>query len=312
MSLQPIDPIPAVAPRPSLTTTARPLPDDVNWRTGIEFRDNGARTRGIWPYQAGTEHADKSSFEPTAPALAAFRPVMLYVPLDCDYVTVGQLGTEDSWLAEARDELDATSAYQLARTLAGGVAADEWANDPDCDAGINPTLSQPYPGQVFTANYPDGSTANAVVGTAGDHPIAGLGDLLDAYTDTTRKGGATVHVDMRILPHLLAMGIVKLQGDIYVGPGGSVVIPHAELVGPATDAAGVPDAPAAGNRWMYITGPVEYALGEARVLPEERAQRFYGYGRTNRWSVIAERQGIVRFNPSVVFAAEVVAPDEGV
>lgn len=312
MTLQPIDPIPAVAPRPSLTTTARPLPDGTNWRTGITFRDNGARTRGIWPYQAGTEHDDKSAFEPTAPSLASFRPVMLYVPLDCDYVTAGQLGTEDSWLDEAQAELEATSAYQLARTLAGGVADDEWFNDPDCDAGINPTLSQPYPGQAFTADYPNGSTDNAIVGTAGDHPVAGVGALLDAYTDTTRKGGASVHVDMRILPHLVATGVAKLQGDIYVGPGGSVFIPHAELVGPATDAAGTPDAPAAGNRWMYVTGPVEFALGEARTLPEERAQRFYGLGRTNRWSVIAERLGIVRFNPSVVFATEVDAPTAGV
>lgn len=308
MSFEPIDPIPAVAPSPSLTTSARPLPAGVNWRSGITFRDNGSRTRGIWPYQAGTSHADKKTHEPTAPSIVEFRPVMLYVPLDCDYVTAGQIGTEDSWLAEAAAELDTSSAYQLARTLAGGVATDEWANDPDCDAGINPTLSQPYPGQAFAAGAPDASDNNAVVGTAGDHPIAQLGALLEAYTQATMKGGATVHVEVTLLPRLLAMGVVKLVGDVYVGPGGSVVVPHSVLLGPATDAAGAPDAPAAGNSWMYVTGPVQYALGEARSLPEERAQRFYAFGRQNRWSVIVERQAIVRFNPSVVFAAEADIP----
>lgn len=308
MTYQPIEPIPAVAPRPSLTTSARPLPDGTNWMSGIHFRDTGLLSRGIWPYQAGPDHDDKGPFEPQAPPIAAFRPVLLYVPLDCDFVT---LGDEDSWLATARDELSTSSAFQLARTLAGGVDGDEWFSDPNCDAGINPTLSQPYPGEAFGAAPPGGSAANDVVGSAGDHPIAGVGELLAAYTAATMKGGASLHVEVRLLPHLLAMGHVNQRGDIYVGPMESVVIPHSELLGPATNADGDPDAPAAGNSWMYVTGPVEYALGEARVLPEERAQRFVGFGRTNQWSVIAERQGIVRFNPSVVFAAEVDAPTAG-
>lgn len=307
MTYQPTDPIPTVAPRPSLLTSARPLPAGLNWRSGIQFRDTGLHVHGAWPYQAGADHDDKESG--TSSGLAAFRPVLLYVPLDCDFVT---LGTEDNWTAEAEEALEAGSAFKLARTLAGGVATDEWANDPDCDAGINPTLSQPYPGEAF-GSAPAGVTdANAVVGTAGIHPLAALGELLAAYSDATHVGGATVHVEVRVLPHLLATGAVNAQGDIYVGPLNSIVVPHVELVGPATDAAGAPDAPAAANSWMYASGPVEYALGAARLLPEERSQRFYGAGRTNQWSVIAERQAIVRFNPSTVFAAEALAPTTGV
>lgn len=308
MSYEPVAPIPVVAPRPSLTTSARELPAGTNWRTGIAFRDTGQHVHGMWPYAAGSSHADKTSDE-LGLGIVEVRPVTLYVPLDCDFVT---LGDEDTWSAEARDALEAGSAFRLARQLAGGVDGDEWFNDPDCDAGINPTLSQPYPGEAF-GDAPAGVTnANAVVGTAGWHPAAAFGALLDAYSDATQVGGATIHVEARVLPHLLGNGVVVPKGDLYVGPLNSIVIPHVELVGPATNADGDPDAPAAGNTWMYATGPVEYALGPVQLLPEDRAQRFYGAHRTNRWSVIAERQGITRFNPSVVFAAEALAPTAGV
>lgn len=306
MSYQPIEPIPVVAPRPNLLTSTRRLPDGTNWTSGIEFRDAGLHVHGAWPYAAGSSHADKDPG--TSSGLAAFRPVLLYVPLDCDFVT---LGDEDSWSAEARDALEAGTALKLARTLAGGVDGDEWFNDPACDAGINPTLSQPYPGFAF-GSAPAGVTeVDAIVGTAGDHPLAALGSLLAAYTLQVGVGGITVHVEARLLPHLLANGAVNPQGDTYVGPLGSIIVPHGELVGPATNADGDPDAPAAGNSWMYATGPVETEAGPAQLLPEERAQRFYGAGRTNQWSVIAERQAIVRFNPSTVFAAEALAPTAG-
>lgn len=303
MTYEPIEAIPAVAPSPSLTTSARPLPDGVNWRSGISFRDNGARTLGAWPFAAGAAHADKVTFEPVGPQIAEFIPTMLYVPMECDSVTAR---TEEELLAELRDEIEATSALRLARQLAGGVGA-EWEPDPACGLAANPTLSQPYPGHTFGEE----STLNDVVGTAGDHPLAGFGALLSAYTLATMKGGATVHVDMRILPHLLNGGAVNQQGAMYVGPGGSIVIPHSELVGPAADDAGTPDAPAVGNAWMYATGPVQWAMGDTQVPEGPSWRRTLGAGRTNIWQVVLERLAIFRFNPSVVFATEVVAPTEG-
>lgn len=310
MSYEPIEAIPAVAPAPSLTTAARPLPDGVNWRTGVSFRDNGARTHGAWPYAPGAAHDDKVTHDPLDPdfGIASFVPVMLYVPLQCDETTAR---SEEELLAELRGEIEATSAFSLARTMAGSVGA-EWSNDPACGIEQNPTLSQPYPGHAF--GEAGTSTGNDVLtGSAGDHPVAVLGALLEAYTALTRKGGATVHVEVRLLPHLLSLGAVTQQGDVYRGPLGSVVVPHFELVGPAADDAGAPTAPTAGNSWMYATGPVQYAMDPARILPEgERWRRTLGAGRTNIWQVVAERLAIVRWNPSVVIAAEALEPVAGV
>lgn len=306
--LEPVEPIPAVAPRPSLLTTARPLPEGTRWQTGIAFRDSGAYTAGVWPYAPGASHADKSDYDPPGPQLVEVRPVTLYVPLSCDEVTMLR---EDELSAEARDELEAQTALRLARTLAGGVSGDEWANDPACNAGINPTLSQPYGGVTFAEVSEDGSTENDIVGAAGNHPVAGLGILIGAYTAATFKGGATVHVESSLIATMLAHGAIRQQGDIYVGPENSVIVPHAVLVGPASDDAGLPTANTAGNSWMYATGPVEYALGEPRVLPETRRERFFGARRTNQWSVLAERMAIVRFNPSVVKATQVLIPTTG-
>lgn len=303
---EPIDAIDAVAPSPSLTTSARPLPDGVNWRTGVSFRDNGARTRGGWPLFPGNAHDDKLTHDPIGPQLASFVPVMLYVPLECDETTAR---AEAEMVRELTDEIEATTPFSLARALAGSVGA-EWELDPACGVAQNPTLSQPYPGHAFGEE----STGNDVVGVAGTHPIGALGELLAGYSRITGKGGATVHVEVRLIPHLLSSGAINQQGDVYRGPLGSVIVPHAELVGPAADDAGVPDAPAAGNSWMYATGPVQYALAPAQVLPEDggdRWRRFLGAGRTNVWQVIAERLAIFRFNPSVVVATEALAPVAG-
>lgn len=305
MTYEPLEAIPAVAPQPSLTTSARQLPDGVRWQSGISFRDNGARTHGAWPFAPGAGHDDKVTFAPIGPQIASFLPVMLYVPLECDETTAR---SEDELLGELRDEVEATSAMNLARALAGGVGS-EWEVDPACGLAQNPTLSQPYPGHAFGEE----STGNQVVGTAGDHPVAAFGELLAAYTALTRKGGATVHVEARLLPHLLAIGAINQQGAMYVGPLGSVVIPHYEMVGPAADDAGVPDAAGAGNSWMYATGPVQWAMGEVNVLPEgDRWRRMFGAGRTNLWQVVAERLAIFRFNPSVVLATEAEAPADRV
>lgn len=310
MSYEPIEAIPAVAPTPSLTTSARPLPDGVRWQSGLSFRDNGARTHGAWPYAPGAAHADKATFEPIGPQVASFVPVMLYVPLECDEVTAR---AEDEMLAELRAEIDATSAFSLARAMAGSVG-EEWALDPACGLAQNPTLSQPYPGHAFGEADPDSSTGNVILtGDAGDHPVAALGELLEAYSALTRKGGATVHVEVRLLPHLLSLGAVNQQGAMYVGPLGSIVVPHFELPGPAADDAGAPTAPAAGNSWMYATGPVQFAMDAPRVLPEgERWRRMFGAGRTNLWQVLVERLAIVRWNPSVVVAVEALEPVAGV
>lgn len=309
MTYQPIEAIPSTAPQPNLLTSTRRVPGE--WKSGVSFRDTGIRTRGAWPYAAGAGHDDKVLFEAVGPQLPAFLPVMLYVPLECDSVTAR---AEAELLAELADEIEAVSAMQLARIMAGSVSAGptlaEWAVDPACGLAQNPTLSQPYPGHTFAEAGDDTSTQNVVVGTAGDHPVAAFSTLLAEYTARTLKGGATIHVPVRLLPHLTGNGVVRRQGDVYVGDMDSVVIPHAELVGPAAGDDGVPDPAGAGNAWMYATGPVEASVGDARVLPEA-GQRWRHMGRLNQWSVVVERLAIYRFNPSVVLAAEAAAPTAG-
>ena len=58
--------------------------------------------------------------------------------------------------------------------------------------------------------------------------------------------------------------------------------------------------------WIYITGPVEYAVSDVIVLPESERERMAF--RQNTYEVWGERDAIVRFDPHCVFAVMVINP----
>lgn len=288
----PVDGIRAVTPTPSLLTTARRVPFGYDvWGDGIEFRDTALLVGGHWPKWPGSNHDDKLAAVDAT--LAKFYPFMVYLPVACDEATAAR---EEELAAEAEANADASVAWQVARELWTG----ETVNDGGPD---NPSLQLPFPGGVFEPSHILSGVSN---------PVRALGELIQAHQDATRKGGVTVHVPAVLVAYLLHAGVVRQQGDVYVGPSGSVIVggpgyPVEGATGPRTQAA--PDGAVAGSdeAWMFATGPVEYGIGDTNLNPDDPAARFYDR-RTNLWSVYVERQAIYRFDPSAVFAQLVDVP----
>jgi hypothetical protein len=264
---KPTPPIAPVVPLPSILTTARPLPGDIDWSSGISFRPR--RIAG----DADSITIDDITGEedcPTPSELDAeplpdeehFVPQLARVPWQCEQVFPGQ---EDRFRAEARDELEAATAYHLSAALGADLAAHD--SDVSADGAI--------------------------------HPLTALSILLANYASCTQSGGgAIVHVPAVLIPTLLASGAVKQSGDVYLGPLGSVVSP-----GPGYSWANEDDV-VLGT--MYVSGPVEYALGAIVVRPEGNAAMYDR--RANLFRVEAQRAFIFRYDRQCVFSASAFLP----
>lgn len=292
---QPVDGIAALEPKPSLLTSARRLPFGYDvWRTGITFRDTSLAVGSRWPYSPAAGRPDK--VDAVAPGIPVFVPFTIYLPSECD----DSAYTRDDELAdEARRNADAVTAWNVARELWTG----ETVNDVVAD---NPSLQGPFPGAT------DEFAAAHMFATA-ENPVTALGQLIQAYQDGTQKGGVTIHAPVVVVPYLLAEKVITRQGDVYVGPSGSIIVPGpgypagAGDFGPRTAAEPTGTPASADQVWMYATGPVEYDLTDVRLLPEEERLR-RSDPRTNLWNVWAERQAIVRFDPAAVWASLVTVP----
>ena len=128
--------------------------------------------------------------------------------------------------------------------------------------------------------------------TPGSGPVAlknAIAGLLSASGDC--GGGAlTIHAPLVALPALMDLGLVSFDGDKY-SVGGHLLIVDDYPNEPPTGGA----AADADEAWLYVTGPVEFQLGE-------RIDVAHFTGHTNESIVLAERLAIVRFDPCCVFA----------
>lgn len=292
--MEPIRPIPVVAPSPSILTSARPLSDDRDWSAGISWSPAGCIPSFSHP-RCPSSPADKD----TGAGLGApvqVDPFWIYTPLSCDWVTDGE-----AVAGPARDLTEAHTAERIGAALwmGEGLSAD------------NPTLRN--------------SAVDVSIGGGGagdlDDVVAAL--LANYERCTGGSGGAVLHIPSVLIPGALggiAGGgrVAWPEGNFYRAALGAVVSPGPGYpwgastageggFGPITDPG--PPAEYAGNAidesWIYVTGPIEYATTPVRVLPEEEADR-RGL-RMNRYEVWAERQAIVRFDPCCVFAALAVS-----
>src|SRR5687768_13864631 len=85
---------PGIVPRgpgPSLLTAAARLPQGVDWRDGIEFRQTHCFAAGRWAQCPGVND-EKAS--PSGGGLATFFPFTAYVPAQCDNVLPANGDTE--------------------------------------------------------------------------------------------------------------------------------------------------------------------------------------------------------------------------
>lgn len=303
---QPIEHIRSVAPVPSILTSATPLPGSVNWSTGIAWTPAPCYgSTGAWPHCppsiASIEASGNDKNTSGSSDSVATNPFSIYTPIECEWVT-DEAGTRLE--AFATELTDVRTAYQIARALWLGVGLDD-VGDPKY--GLPPTLRRSAT-----------DVSNALNGVAALDDVVAV--LLSKYEICTGGlGGAVLHIPTVLIPGALGGGdggarVAWPEGSIYRGPNGSVIspgpgYPHdsslqgANGYGPLVS-HGPPEV-YKGNgyseAWVYISGPVEYAV--TPVAPPNTVEERRGDPRQNRYEVIAERRAIVRFDPCCVFAA---------
>lgn len=281
-----------VPPGPSLLTSARRLPGGLDWGRGIE-----------WPLRCQPSFAKE--FCPASPTLdlpvdqemAHTVPFIVYTPLVCDVTTVDLSDLPDT----ARELTEAHTAYHVARAL--------WLGEGQGDDDEVPTLRR----SAIALNQGDAVDLDDAVGA-----------LLAEYERCTGgEGGAVLHAPSALAPFALGGGtdgarVCWPEGSLYRSALGSTFVlgpgyPNgpsaqgADGFGPLVSSG--PDAyegNAADESWVYVTGPVEYDLGQITVLPETERDRVVNF--TNRYELWGMRSAIVRFNPCCVFGALVNNP----
>ncbi len=322
---QPVGPIPVQAPVPSILTTARdrssdgfgasaPIPEDVagalpgvdmnraSWRSGIAWQSFGCQQS--YPWEDCPTDPEGSPMERSSYGSPAWSPVFhVYTPLECDWA-----GAEAGLSDAARALTEAHTAHGLARALWMGEGLPVAASS---EFGFPVTLRR-------SATLADGGS------TAEDLDVVVARLLAEYEAATNGLGGAVLHV-----PSILMTGalgglpgggkIATPEGNVYRGPLGSLVSPGpgypwgvtvtgANGAGPIVADGDSADPDYAGNAadeaWVYVTGPVEYALSSVRLTVPDTADA----RRQNTEAVVAQRAGIFRFDPCTAFAALAANP----
>jgi len=274
---------------------------DAVWRTGVSWAPvscqhsfNELLCPNYGEEDGREDPSDDTTEEAGGPiSTAAFT---IYTPLVCDWLLYGNRLDDD---ANALN--DVHTAWGISRAL--------WLGD-----GLPNLVDQPTLQRAAVDVSVGGVAANLDVVVAA---------LLSEYEQATGgNGGAVLHI-----PSVGITGAVGgipgggrvawPEGNYYRGPLGSIVspgpgYPHGGSpnndvlgYGPMTDEG--PPMKYAGNDtdefWVYVTGPIEYAVGAQSLLGVDEAER-RNYFRENTYRVTSQRPAIVRFDTCSVFAAK--------
>jgi hypothetical protein len=268
---------------------------DLNWSTGVSWTP-ACQPTYVNEFCSGGVERTAANVRATAHTV----PFRIYTPLLCDRFA-GEVNLADlEPAARALTETHTAKAIAEALWMGSGLLASDTAL---------PTLRN----SAFDVG--------AVATTDLDDAVAQL--LAHYELGTDGEGGALIHMPSHLSVYALGGGaggarICWPEGNIYRGPLGSVVVPGPgyPIGQSATGAGGYGPGPvggpflgnAADEAWLYVTGPVEYAVSPVIVVPEEEADRTVGPARTNLYELWGERQAIVRFDPCKVFATKVKSP----
>lgn len=340
---QPIPEIAPEAPSPSLLTSARDRTAQWGdlWRSGIAWPSTCQRPLVFPRCAIGVIDTDgdisvgtiERETGDTPTVLSFSEPFELYQPLSCNWVT----DSHADRLAGLSESLaDAHTSFALARALwhGDGLGLDTdqvtlqncaLPTNPDTTTGIESGVS------LFDSFRETLTLAFAL--------------LMHAYAQATGGlGGAMIHLPITLLPWAVANNLIYREGALYRGPGGIIVVSDAgypvngdfslQSVGVALGGSGDPDVenldaldyiklgPVSGTdsngtphytgadstfSYVYISGPVEYALGPITVLPEADAER-RNFMRQNSYDVWGRRDAIFRFDCCSVFGIKVSDP----
>lgn len=315
---QPIGPIEVQAPTPSILTTARdrsrddfgvsaPVPAGVNlpdgslppstasWRSGIAWTPATCQPSSSWEDCPAPGTVTDEAAATNGPVKSW--PFWIYTPLTCEWTTdPAEVDRQVAALTEAH------TAYRMGRAI--------WMGD-----GLQVTVEQPTLRRSATDVTPAGGAVDL------DDAVA---LLLGAYEENTGgNGGAVLHIPS--IEMTAALGglpgggrIATLEGNFYRGPLGALVSPGpgypwgastegADGFGPIVANGDGIDPDYAGTEedelWVYVTGPVEYALGEIIVTSTPPGD----ISRQNVHETWANRQAIFRFDPCAVWACKALS-----
>lgn len=314
---KPIGPIPIKAQTPSILTSATdqtrggfgasdPVPSDVDppdgalppftaaWRSGVSWVQ-ACQLSNVFPLCPDPENSGFGDPTPDAYGHVESAPFWVSTPLACEWSTM-----PNEVYDRTRELTIAHTPYGMGRALWMGAGFD----DPFGQMTLRNTAVDVSPGGAAT----DLDDAVAL--------------LLATYEQETQgEGGQLIHMPGIMVTSALGGVpgggfVMKPEGDIYRGPLGSIVSPGPGYPWGATvdgeDGAGplIDSSPPAfaGNEadevWVYISGPVEYALSDVLLLHPDDATG----ARTNTVDVWAVREAIYRFEPCKVWAAKALLP----
>ena len=284
MAATPIDGILTPPTEVSVLTSALPLPPEARpfdvWRGGLASRD----TSNLTAYSEALVCPDpeREAYAPEAANLTSFYPLKINLPHGCK----GFIDDEDRWRVEVDAALRAKIAWHVAREL--------WTGTKTGSASFQ----------------------NSTTGTSTTDPLAPISAISAAVADyeaCSQGAQAWIHVPSVLIHTLSQLGYIERHGDRLLTIEGNVVVPgpgYPNAAGNWGPLADVEDPEsgaeaAAGEAWLYVTGPVEAAEPHF-IGPDASAEQHHR--RQNEFLVTARAVTIARFPTGCVFAAQVTIP----
>lgn len=244
--------------RGGILSAARSLPATYNeWRQGVTFNQECGASGVAICVDPGAA-TDKTTNSIADPV--EFDPFLVYHSKECSTWM-----DQDDILDMARRGFERGLSKQLALQLQDDISG---TGNPKLNDGVDLT--------------PGGGPVGIVATLCG---------LLDAAADC-ELSDLVIHAPHHALPAFLTSNLVEWDdaGSVWrIGPH------RLSVDGYGTSGIGAVVA-AADESWIYVTGPVEWALGEELELDAIKAP-------TNEAIALVERLAMLRFDPCCVFGA---------
>jgi len=264
----------------SFTAAARSLPGDADWTAfGVSHTPENCGHPWLWQKCSTTEVEPKPLNEGVEDV--TFQPFLVeYNAASCPG------GIPGDW-----DQLSERARRGLALRLSKGIAEAFSSSTIHGDPNDSPNL--PSTAIDITPVGGPSSLINTIAGLLEEAEACGL------------NGEIYIHAPGWTLPHWLNHNLIERVGNAWkMGPHTVILDQGYSNEGPTGEGSDpdVPPSPVAtaGQAYIYVTGPFEYATGPLEVF--EDTTRGVDL-RLNKANVIAGQLAIYRFDPCCVFAA---------
>lgn len=259
-------------PRVGLLSVASPLPSNTDWRRGVDYVPEGCATPDAVPLC--DDDIEKPRIDPVE--ATAFKP----------FPIVSTDGCNDPWYTNEQffNRADRTLQMGQSSILARELLESTVTTNPDLQGTATDLTAMMF--APVAVPWKEAAT-----------------ELIWNMVNASYVGDVWIHAPSFLLPAFNASQI----GDVDTGTRQAYIGPHpvifdagySGLIGPGGTPEGTnpatPPADPPNSGWVYATGPVEYAFGE--LLPMDPAAE----NQQNDRFVVAERGGILRFDPCQVF-----------